>query len=158
MASEIHRIGSLLKHMQSGPSWHGAAVTEALSGVTASLASQRPSGQANTIWEIVLHMTAWRHFARRKLAEGEGVVLEVGSVEDWPPMPEATEAHWQQSLESLQAADQALRDEMRLHEDAKLHEEVPDKPYSYYVLLHGIVHHDAYHTGQISLLKKMLQA
>jgi hypothetical protein len=38
--------------------------------------------------------------------------------------------------------------------EARLHENIPGRSHSYRYELLGILHRDAYHAGQISLLKK----
>ena len=38
--------------------------------------------------------------------------------------------------------------------DAILHQTAPGKTHSVYVMLHGAVQHNLYHTGQISILRK----
>jgi hypothetical protein len=37
----------------------------------------------------------------------------------------------------------------------KLQEVVPGRKYKFFTMIHGIIHHDLYHTGQIVLLKKL---
>jgi hypothetical protein len=39
--------------------------------------------------------------------------------------------------------------------DARLNEIVPGRDYSFYFLAHGIAQHNAYHGGQIALLRKI---
>jgi hypothetical protein len=39
-----------------------------------------------------------------------------------------------------------------------LEDKFPNREYSHYVALHGIVHHIIYHTGQIALVRKALAA
>jgi hypothetical protein len=54
--SEIHRIADQLKRSLEGEAWHGPALRELLSGVTAKQAAARPLAGAHSIWEIVLHI------------------------------------------------------------------------------------------------------
>jgi hypothetical protein len=37
-----------------------------------------------------------------------------------------------------------------------LESQFPNREYSHYVALHGILHHIIYHTGQIALVRKAL--
>ena len=41
-------------------------------------------------------------------------------------------------------------------DDEFLEDIVPGRDYTYYDMLHGIINHDLYHTGQIMILKKAL--
>ena len=47
-----------------------------------------------------------------------------------------------------------LRDALRKLSDDDLEKIVAGREYSFYFMLHGVVQHFAYHTGQIALLKK----
>ena len=38
--------------------------------------------------------------------------------------------------------------------DEELDQKVPGREFTFYVLLHGVVHHNLYHAGQIAILKK----
>lgn len=46
---------------------------------------------------------------------------------------------------------------METMNDARLDEGIPKSEYTFYTMLHGVIHHDIYHSGQIVLLKKMLK-
>ena len=80
---------------------------------------------------------------------------------DWPAIGEPTDERWQQALDRLEASHRALIAAVKALPEARLYEPTNDTRngplgtgVSYYVLLHGIVQHDVYHTGQIALLKK----
>jgi uncharacterized damage-inducible protein DinB len=152
--SEVRRISLLLKHGYDGQPWYGTALCKLLSGVTAQQAAARPIAGAHNIWQEVLHAIAWRQVACR-LLRGE-TVAELSESENWPEPRGGDAAAWQQTLDELaqtqhdlQAALEGLTDD-RLQEKAAF-----GKPFSLYVLLHGIIHHDAYHAGQIALLRNL---
>jgi uncharacterized damage-inducible protein DinB len=121
-------------------------------------AAARPIPKAHSIWELVLHMTGWKNETARRLA---GAVACMPVEGDWPDIGEPTEARWKEALARLEAAHQALIAAVKALPEAKLYEPTNDTRSGplgtgvpYYVLLHGIVQHDVYHAGQISLLKK----
>ena len=70
--SEIERIREQLKRCHRGEAWHGPSVLEAIDGLSAEQAAARPVASGHTIFELVLHIIAWRNVARRRL-EGERV-------------------------------------------------------------------------------------
>jgi hypothetical protein len=41
-----------------------------------------------------------------------------------------------------------------MQDDSYLTEIVPGRDYDFYTLIHGIIHHDIYHSGQVSMIKK----
>ena len=158
--SEIDRIVDELEREHAGDAWHGSSVRHILDGITAEQAAARPVPNAHRIWEIVLHMTAWKNEVRRRLSGAPASDPQEG---DWPIVGDTTPQHWKAALEGLHSAHAALVADIRSLPEARLYEptnDPRDRPMgtgvSYYVLLHGIVQHDAYHAGQIAILKKAL--
>ena len=152
--NEIERICDEIARALYGPSWHGPALAEALSGVTAAQAAARPVAAGHTIWEIVLHLTFWAEAIGRRLTEEAPVPFATGS--DWLGVGEATEDAWRQAVARLGDAHEELRRQVAAMPEARLWARVPGKDYDAYTMLHGLAHHDAYHSGQIGLLKKMV--
>lgn len=150
--TETHRINSQLKRAYEGQAWHGPSLRELLEGVTAWQAAAHPIPNAHSIWELVNHIIAWEQIARRRV-EGEALI-EVPDETNFPPVSDASEAAWQAALQSLEASNRSLRESIKKIDDARLEENAPEANYPIYALLHGVIHHDLYHAGQIALLKK----
>jgi len=153
--SEVVRIADQLKRAFEGPAWHGPAVMEVLKDVTAAQAAARPIENAHSIWELVLHMAVWKDVARWRIEHNEHVPTDD---ENFPPVTDTSEAAWQRAVRTLTEANTKLRDAVAAMSDEHLAEEFPaGGELSHYVRLHGVIHHDLYHAGQIALLKKALQ-
>jgi uncharacterized damage-inducible protein DinB len=155
--SERARIVDLLRRVHNGDAWHGPSVMDALEGVTAAQARARPIEGAHSIWETALHMIAWRHEVRERLHGGTPSLPEPG---DWPPVPDE-DAKWNEVATLMDVSHRLLVVAVESLSDAELERRVgPSRQpglgtgVSVAVMLHGIVHHDAYHAGQINLLKK----
>jgi len=152
--TEVRRIGRLLKHGYDGQPWYGTALCKLLAEVTAERAAARPIAGAHNIWQEVLHVIAWRQVACG-LLRGE-TVAELSDGENWPEPRGCDTAAWQQTLDELARTQHALEAALDGLTDDRLQEKVSyGKPFSLYVLLHGIIHHDAYHAGQIALLRNL---
>ena len=151
--TEIDRILDQLKRSYHGEAWHGPALREILLDVTAAQAAARPLPEAHTIWELVLHITTWEDATRKAL---EGIPINVSEEENFPAIPDTSDAAWHDALTTLEATHYALRDATARLTDADLDNTAPGRPYSFYFLLHGIIQHNLYHAGQIVLLKKVL--
>ena len=114
---------------------------------------------AHTIWELVLHITAWKNEVRRRLG---GAPAGDPSEGDWPAPPAEPSADaWRQALDALEEAHRALVDTITRLPDERLFELTNDPRVdengsadTCFQLVEGILQHDAYHSGQISLLKK----
>jgi len=158
--SEAARLIDQFTRAHDGDPWHGSPVKEVLRGVTAEQASRKPANGAHSIWELVLHMTGWRNeVAARATGKPAGSPPEG----DYPEVGDPTPARWQAALAALDASHQNLVKVVRDMSDEQLWtptNDPRDRPLgtgvSYYELLHGIVQHDAYHAGQIAILKKVL--
>jgi uncharacterized damage-inducible protein DinB len=132
--------------------WHGPALLETLEGVNHEIAAARPIPGSHSIWELVIHLTAWKDVVRKRLSST--VPILPTDSEDWPPLPALTSANWTTTLERLDRAQQQIVDAIRALAPSSFDDIVPGKDYSVFVMLLGVAQHDDYHGGQISLLKK----
>ena len=154
--SETARIRLLLRAVHKGPAWHGPSLLENLKGVTPEMAARHPIPGSHSIWEIVKHVSAWEHEVVRVLGGKEHVTMQ--GEDDWPPVKDTSEEAWKADLADAESAHLALRGVIKSFPEDDLEKTVPGRDFSYYVLLHGLVHHTLYHSGQIGLLKKMVTA
>lgn len=151
--SETARIAEQIRRGYQGEAWHGPSLRELLEGVTAGKAAAHPIAGAHSIWELVLHVTAWEKYVRRRMS-GERIV-DVAEVDDWPPVTDASDAAWRAALHELERSNHELVEAVKAFPDSRLGEKPAGKGHTFYVDLHGIVQHDLYHAGQVALLKKM---
>lgn len=150
--SEIERIDDQFRRAFEGPAWSGPAVRELLADVVAKEAAAKPLPGMHSIWEIVLHISAWNRAVRRRL-EGE-VILELPAEEDWPAVRDMDEKAWRTTLREGEQDYRGLRETISHLDEMQLAQIVPGKDYSVYVMLQGVIQHALYHAGQIALLKK----
>jgi uncharacterized damage-inducible protein DinB len=150
--SETARIADQLKRSFQGEAWHGPALRELLAGVHAAMASARPIPDAHSIWELVLHVSAWEGAILRRI-EGEALQLEGSG--DFPEIQDVSEQAWQDTVETLNRKHHELAKAIAAMPESRLKELVPGKDYDFYFMLHGAVQHALYHAGQIALLKKL---
>jgi uncharacterized damage-inducible protein DinB len=155
--NERERLLEMLDRVHDGDAWHGPSVMSIVRGVTAANAETRPMAAAHTIGEIARHIVGWRDEVRERLAGKEPGLPACG---DWPA-PSA--GGWTATLAELDRSHRQLREAIVAlpasqwdaligpSRDAGLGTGV-----SYAVMLHGIIQHDAYHAGQMALLKKAL--
>ncbi len=136
----------------SSSPWHGPSLLETLEDVTADMAASRALANTHNIWELVLHLAAWKDIVRRRMDSATPVIAS--DEENFPAMPSPTSDNWQAAKERLQRAHDQLVERVRKATPEALEKIVPGKDYDYVVMLMGIPQHDDYHAGQISLLKK----
>jgi len=157
---EADRLIDQFERAHDGDPWHGSPVKAILKGVTAAQAAKKPAGGAHSIWELVLHITGWRNeVAERATGKPAGTP----AAGDYPKVGDPTPARWKAALAALDASHEHLVKVVRGMSDDHLLKPTSDprsRPLgtgvSHYEMLHGIVQHDAYHAGQIAILKKVL--
>ena len=71
-------------------------------------------------------------------------------------MPDESPEAWRATLERLKAAHRELAADVAKLGDSDLIGRVPGKDHTVLTMVHGIIEHDAYHGGQIAILKKAL--
>ncbi len=148
--AETARIADQLRRAVEGDNWTGRNLVQLLDGLTDAQALARPIAGTHTIAELVMHVAVWLEVATRRLA---GETYEPATeVEDWPLALDA--AGWVAARVRFDAAYRGLLLTLDVLTDERLTEATPGKPYTHYVLLHGIVQHVLYHAGQIALLRR----
>src|SRR5439155_19779210 len=156
MDAEIERLETQLRRMLEGEAWHGPSVLEALQDVTAELAYSHPVAGAHSIWEIVLHLAGTYRLVLRRI---QGHDQPLTSEEDWPAVPPPTASNWQEAIGSLRQLNEELRQAVRSFNPERLDKPLVATPGSAaYTQFIGMTQHDAYHAGQIVVLKKASQS
>ena len=157
--SQAKRIAELYRSIyegdKNGEAWHGIALKPLLKDVSAEQASRVPKSGVHSILQLVLHIAYWEEVVLRRF-KGEVVDAPLNTPEDWPSNRKPTDAEWQAVLTRLDKSHAALRRAIESSSDDKLKQRVPKRDHDHYTLLHGIIDHCVYHSGQIAAVKKML--
>ncbi len=154
MNPETARIQKLLKRNWDGPMWHGNTIKETLNDISWEKAFHKPANFTHNIYEYVKHMVCWRRFVLEYLKGNDTYSVEINSETDWITKYETSEVSWLQALSELETTQTELLNAFENFSDVRLDETVAGKKFSWYVMIHGLVHHDIYHSAQIAILKK----
>ncbi len=152
MANEINRIVKLFADLQHGDCWIGTNFKEVLHGIGFDDAEKNISGKTNNIWQLVAHITYWRSL----------VVNRLNGNDNPPPFKDFhlpdnyTDESWRQALHDFEAAYHLLRNAIHHFNEENLGKPSPKQSQTFYELMMGCLQHDAYHLGQMMLLKKTL--
>lgn len=151
MSSEIARLKRLLRRTYEGPAWHGPAVKEVLGELAPGQAGVRIDDSYSPL-DLVLHMTIWREFVIRHL-KGETHPATDDELA-FPRVDPPDEDDWPRALAGLERSQRELLKLLDQFPNEKLPRTVPGKDFNWNAMLHGIIHHDLYHLGQIQFLRK----
>jgi uncharacterized damage-inducible protein DinB len=132
----------ILDEVYQRKAWHGPNLRGSLRGLTADEALWRPGEGRHNIWELAIHCAYWKYTVRRRLTGVKrGGFAREGS--NWI----APSGDWKADLRLLADEHRGLMDAVRNAAARQLrkHER----------LIYGVAAHDAYHTGQIQLIKRL---
>jgi uncharacterized damage-inducible protein DinB len=157
--TERDRLLDQLDREVGGDPWHGPSLGKVLEGLTADQAARKPSPNAHSIWEILLHMTGWK---REVIHRVQGHPAAEPASGDWPTVGEVSEPRWRAAREDHIRAQRDLVELVRGLPEARLDAKVQGDAAGFIgagitvrMTLYGILQHDVYHSGQIAILKKV---
>jgi hypothetical protein len=139
-----------IKTTFKGDSWHGPNLVNTLAGIDHTQAMLRPIGERHTIWELTDHIAFWMEEVWKSI--DDHAPLNPNKKLDWSKMG-TTEVEWQQSVSRMEVAVNLALDTLLEWTNEDLEEQVPGEKYNFKQMLHGMLHHNLYHSGQINLLK-----
>lgn len=148
---EIKNIKKLFDKTYNGPAWHGPSVKEVLKDISYEDAL-KTVGNAHNIAEVVFHMIAWRNFLINNLKGQEN--YDVSDTENFQQFEQISESEWIALKDRLENSQEELQELLSKVDDDILNQKIGMRNYNFYTLMHGVIHHDLYHLGQIILLKK----
>lgn len=138
-------------------SWHGTTLRGSLRGLTPAEALWRPAANRHNIWELALHTAYWKYAVRRRLA-GETVGSFDRRPSNWPDLPDPPDIKaWKRDITFLESEHRKLREVVGRLTPAALRLRSPRGVWTYGEEIHGIAAHDLYHTGQIQLIKRLME-
>jgi hypothetical protein len=128
-----------------------------LKGITAQDAARRPPGGSHSIWELTLHVAAWANEVARRLQGNAPGDPEEG---DWP----VTGGSWDDAVARVFAARDRVLAELNELSESDL-QKVPSATrdpalgtgFSYGGMAEGLAQHNAYHGGQIMMLRRIIR-
>jgi uncharacterized damage-inducible protein DinB len=147
----IEQILDQLNRAWGGPSWTGVEIRPLLDDLTDEQARMHPIPNAHSIIELVAHMTTWMDAVAHRLIGNE---RELTTEEDWR---DVTQMPFPAAIDELENAHSRLSDAIARLTVDDLDRMVAGRNYNVYVMLHGVIQHNLYHSGQIAIMKKALQ-
>jgi uncharacterized damage-inducible protein DinB len=162
MDSTAQSLIQQIEATQAGEPWYGTSRARLLEGLTAAEAAAHPIAGGRSIWELVLHMIAWTREVTRRL-QGQPAAEPVEG--DWPAVPAATAQAWDAAQTELEAAHAGLLAAVAAMPEAQWRQIVGESRepalgtgVDVAGMLVGLAQHDAYHTGQVVMVRRALSS
>lgn len=151
---ENERIIKLFEDLYDGHPWIDVTLLPNLKKLTAKQAAKRIYADWNTIWEIVNHTISWRETVLLRI---QGKSIKSPSHNYFLPVTDTSAAAWRTTLEQLELSQQLWIAFLQNFKEADFEKMYRANKLTYYEHIHGILHHDAYHLGQIVIMSKRVR-
>ncbi len=142
-----------------GNPWHGSAVKIILESVNQDKINIKVSPSTHSIAEIILHMLAWTKEVNSRLLGESPEEPEMG---DWPPESSYKHLSWKELVDSFLNQSLSTYNTIKGFPENRLDELIGTERnaplgtgISYQTMITGIIHHNIYHSAQISILNKI---
>jgi hypothetical protein len=158
-----------LENAFHGRGWQGPTLLGSLRGVSPQEATRTPKPLKNSIWQLALHAAYWKYAVCLKVAKAGGTIrgipLEEGlpvfprSPSNFPDVPRlATARQWRDDLQLLKDNHRALVTAVESLSTRQLDARPPGgKSWPLRSIVVGVAAHDAYHCGQIQVIKRLVR-
>jgi uncharacterized damage-inducible protein DinB len=154
------KLKNQLTQILSGDAWYGPNVHDLLAQTTFEAAYEKPPGSVHNIAEIVLHMISW---TEEVLDRMNGQTAGLPTSGDWPDAGTPDEQKWQNYVNDLKLVNVNLQGAIQNFPPEKWCGPIVDERsrelgtgVSYEALVEGLIQHHIYHSGQISLLLRLI--
>jgi uncharacterized damage-inducible protein DinB len=154
--NSVERLVFNAQHVFNGKPWYGISVMEKIRSIDYKIVNDKPIGTSHSIAEIIGHMIKWKSFAIEKLYDNEAFDIKIDSEGDWPGIVIKNESNWQNLLIKLKEKQDALIATFKNKNSKDLNHKAKGRTYDLHTLSEGIIQHDIYHLGQITILHKIL--
>lgn len=142
-----------LEGLYTGNNWVAVGAESILDTIDAGTASQKKLPNRHTILEILQHTNAWRTFLLKRLQGDREFDLSQDDGVEWPENLQTGPEVWEKARRTYKELHLAILDNLKKCDDRLLSQRVAKRQYDFGVLINGIIQHDFYHFGQISLLR-----
>ncbi|MEB2775485.1 DinB family protein [Algoriphagus sp. D3-2-R+10] len=150
---ESRRIENLFAKQYNGDPWLGVNMVDKLGQINPEQAAYKFSPEANSIWELLNHIIGWREAVLHGIPQKSYLSPIHNYIQ---PITNPSQEEWIKTLDRLKKTQTKWIQFLSTVEETIFDEPFGDKSYSHYELIMGVLHHDIYHLGQISLLVRLI--
>lgn len=151
MANTIKNILKEFAQLQHGNHWTDNSFKQVLHGVDYRLAGKIAPGTSNSIWMLVSHIIYWRTTVVNRLTGSSNPP----PFTDFRLPDELNEQNWLLQQQDFESAYHLLRNAIVHFNEDNLDKPSIKKEQTNFEMILGCLQHDAYHLGQMMLLKKL---
>jgi uncharacterized damage-inducible protein DinB len=152
VSQETQKTADAYRAVTIRGAWYGPTIAELIAKIPLELATTPPVPGAHSISELLQHLLLWNERIRNT---SEGHPMPRWEAEkEWAESP----VPWKELVTRWNKSRDLLEERIRNFPAADLTKQVPGRDYPYETMLHGIVQHAIYHSGQIAMVLSMLRS
>ena len=155
--NELKAIIERMESVFSGEPWYGKSITRLLDEVDETAVYTKINGHAHTMIELLFHMLNWQEFALHRLQEDNNIDPQRYQLLDWRETDPSMHT-WNTGIAAFTGAHNKIVELLKRSPDELLSRQVQYRPYDMRFLLNGLIEHNIYHIGQITLINKVLRS
>lgn len=142
-----------------GQPWYGSSFKQIIDDITPGEALAVP-GNGHSIARLLCHMNKWRRALSIRLRGKTDFRASENDPDNWPPINTLDEETWEKAKHEFGQLQEIIVSELKMRKDDFLDTTfIPgNEKLIYRYLVTGVIQHDIYHLGQISILKQLLRA
>jgi len=133
--------------------WHGPTLRGAIRRVDAEEAVWRPKSVAHSIAEITLHCAYWKYAGMRRLTGAKRGGFPIKGSNWFVIGADSSASQWKDIVKLLDDMHASLREAVAALPANRLNAVTTGAKVTNLKLIHGLAAHDAYHTGQIRMIR-----
>lgn len=152
--TEKERLKSLFEKLYNGSPWIDVTIVSTLENISHRQAYKRIFAGCNSIWEITNHLIEWRGNVLKRV---QGKKIKTPASNYIEKVKDNSATAWAATIKRFAKTQEQWLQFLDDLKPEQLETLYPRNNMTYYEHIQGILQHDAYHLGQIVLLKKTLK-
>jgi len=150
--NQTQRIADSYRAATIKAAWYGPSLAELLAEISPDLATAPPAPGGHSISALLQHLLLWNERVRN--------ASDSNPLPRWQPEKEWAEPAipWNELVTRWNQSRDLLEEKIRNFPLEDLAQQVAGRSYPYETMLHGIVQHAIYHSGQIAMVLSMLRS
>jgi uncharacterized damage-inducible protein DinB len=157
MQNKVILLKKKFEEIYNGDPWYGDSFNSVLKDIDPEAVIKKENKGTHSISEILAHVIGWREFLLSRLS-GNNFKTEQEETFNWKRIDNNEKTAWKSLLDALEENQNRIINALEKASDELLNTPVRERNYNLEYLFEGIIQHDLYHLGQISLLKKSINA
>ena len=146
-----------LEELFSGDPWIDETFEKKLKELSEEIAFRKPMESMHSVAEILSHLIVWRREILSRIKDKQSPHLTMENEYNWKGNEALRQNGFFQLLDEFNETQEQLIDFLGKQNDEFLLLRDDQKNVSFDYYIRGLVHHDAYHLGQIGMVLKILQ-